>query len=339
MKKITNLLVAISFLFSITAANAGSLNVTGNMETTYNTSNGTTTGNPIGMDRELKFSGTTELDSGITVSVFQDTSDSLGYGNSQISFGNIMGLATIYIGSDADPVDGIDDITPSAYEEANGSGSGTYIDIGSMAGDMGIGTKVALPYGVSLDAKYYPKVGQGTKSSDNSNSGDGTVAADANNEDGVSAKIVADLSEVGLAGAKITAGYATSGFANSTHTSTSESTVALNYAAGPLSVGAQFKHNIPGGTVSTGNKYRDNAFGIAYAVNDALSLSVNRTTSTRYSMIGEVGNGKNQETDAINIGYTIGGMTIGFQDASTDNANYVLDAKDDSRTLGVSVAF
>ena len=32
-------------------------------------------------------------------------------------------------------------------------------------------------------------------------------------------------------------------------------------------------------------------------------------------------------------------MTIGFQDAQTDNAGYATDTKDDTRTLGVSVAF
>ncbi len=46
-----------------------------------------------------------------------------------------------------------------------------------------------------------------------------------------------------------------------------------------------------------------------------------------------------QDTDAISIGYTVGGMTIGFQDASTDNANMVKNAKDDTRTIGISVAF
>ena len=46
-----------------------------------------------------------------------------------------------------------------------------------------------------------------------------------------------------------------------------------------------------------------------------------------------------QETDAINIGYTVGGMTIGFQDAQTDNANYTTATKDDTRTIGISVAF
>ena len=46
-----------------------------------------------------------------------------------------------------------------------------------------------------------------------------------------------------------------------------------------------------------------------------------------------------QETDAFNIGYTVGGMTIGFQEASTDNDDYTTDAKDDTRTLGIAVAF
>ena len=44
-------------------------------------------------------------------------------------------------------------------------------------------------------------------------------------------------------------------------------------------------------------------------------------------------------TDAISIGYTVGGLTLGFQDASTDNANNVLNAKDDTRTISISAAF
>jgi hypothetical protein len=330
MKKITKILVAISFLFTITAANAGTLNVTGNMETTYQSQAGSSTGNPLGMDRELNFSGSTELDNGMTVSVFQDTSDSLGYGNSQLAFSNSMG--TIYVGTDADPMDGIDDVTPSAYEEANGSGSGTYIDVGSFAGDMGIGTKIALPYGVSIDAKYYPRHTEGVKTTDNNVSGDGN----ANTGSAMSGKIVADLSEVGLAGAKLTLGAAEGSFKNLTHSDTTEATAALTYATGPLSVGVQAKYNEPGGT-SLAIRYADRAIGVAYAVNDALSVSFNRTTSKRHN--DEAGSNVEQETDAFNIGYAIGGMTIGFQEASTDNANYVAAGKDDSRTLGVSVAF
>ena len=46
-----------------------------------------------------------------------------------------------------------------------------------------------------------------------------------------------------------------------------------------------------------------------------------------------------QETDAINIGYTVGGITLGFQDASTDNANQVVNTSDDTRTISVKAAF
>ena len=130
------------------------------MEATYMSETqgaNSTTGNPLGTDRELKFSGSTELDNGITVSVMQDTSDSLAFGNNQLSFGNVFGLATVYVGSDSDPVDAIDDVTPTAYEEANGSGSGTLNDIGGLAGQVGIGTKFSVPFLGSVDAKYIPK--------------------------------------------------------------------------------------------------------------------------------------------------------------------------------------
>ena len=49
------------------------------METTYQSETTGNTGNPLGMDKELKFSGSTELDNGITVSVMQDTSDALAF--------------------------------------------------------------------------------------------------------------------------------------------------------------------------------------------------------------------------------------------------------------------
>ena len=65
--KITKILVALSFLFSVATANAGELTVTGNMEATYHTQSDAVTGNPLGMDRELKFAGSTELDNGISV--------------------------------------------------------------------------------------------------------------------------------------------------------------------------------------------------------------------------------------------------------------------------------
>jgi hypothetical protein len=336
--KITKILVALSFLFATVTANAGELTVTGNMEATYHSQSDNSTGNPLGMDRELKFAGSTELDNGISVSVMQDTSDSLGYGNSQISFGNVAGFATIYVGSDSDPLDAKDDITPSAYEEANGSGSGTYNDIGTMAGQMGLGLKFDLPILGAVNGKIYPKA-DGVKNADNSSSG--AVAATGSGESLTIVTNLADLPGLGgsLDGATLTTGYSSHEESSVTNTDdATELTAALVYKSGALSLGYQKKYNNPGNTVALTDPlfYKDDVIGIAYAVNDAFSISYNRYTSSRHSP--SAGNHE-QETDAINVGYTIGGMTIGLQDASTDNANYVLNAKDDTRTLGVSVAF
>jgi len=337
--KITKILVAISFLFAVTTANAGTLTVTGSIEATYQSEPEKTTGNPLGMDRALKFAGSTELDNGITVSVFQDTGDSLTYGDSQIAFGNILGLATIYIGSDADPVDNIDDVTPSAYEEANGSGSGTYVDIGSLAGQMGIGTKISLPILGAVDFKYYPKV-DGNKTADNASSADTSASVGSGSSISINTNL-GDLPVIGsvLSGATLATGYSEND--NSTVAATDDAvqlTAALNYAYGPLSFGIQKKYNNLGTTSATVDPiwYKDTVVGIAYAVNDSLSLSYNRYTSQRHSVSAT---NAEQETDAINIGYTIGGMTIGFQDAQTDNAAYTLNSKDDTRTIGISVAF
>ena len=41
----------------------------------------------------------------------------------------------------------------------------------------------------------------------------------------------------------------------------------------------------------------------------------------------------------LNVSAMSIGHQNGFQDASTDNANYTVDTKDDTRTIGVSVAF
>ena len=82
--------------------------------------------------------------------------------------------------------------------------------------------------------------------------------------------------------------------------------------------------------------YRDSVVGIAYAINDEFSVSYNQYNSDRKNVATL---NVEQETTAINVGYTVGGLTIGLQDASTDNANFVKDAKDDTRTIGIAVAF
>jgi hypothetical protein len=337
--KITKILVALSFLFSVATANAGELTVTGSMEATYNTQGGNQTGNPLGTDRELTFSGSTELENGMTVTVMQDTSDNLGYGDNKITFGNVGGLVDIYVGADGSPVDAIDDVTPSAYEEAWGSGSGTINDIGGLAGEMGIGIQAAVPVLGTVNFKYIPKV-DGTENADNANSGD--ASASTGSGESISIKTnLADLPVVGafLDGATLTTGYESDEVSTNVNTSDGHDlTAAINYSVGNFALGYQKKMHNEGQTVATTDevRYHDTALGVSYAINDALSISYNEYESRRHNNAAV---NFTQETTAINVGYTVGGMTIGFQDASTDNAGWATATEDDSRTLGVSVAF
>ena len=333
-------------MFAVATANAGELTVTGSMEATYNSQGGNTTGNPLGTDRELKFSGSTELDNGVTVTVMQDTSDNLGYGDNLITFGNVMGMVDIYVGADGGPVDAIDDITPSAYEEAWGSGAGTINDIGTgVAGQMGIGFKATLPILGAVNFKYVPKA-DSTENADNANS----AAAGNSNGSGESITIktnLGDLPTVGsaLSGLVLTTGYESVETSTVANTSDShDGTVAINYSFGQFALGVQKKFHHEGELTTAADEifYKDMVYGVSYAVNDALSLSYNRYDSYRHN--NALGTNSGNEDDeqsitAFNVGYTVGGMTIGLQDASTDNAGWVKDAEDDSRTLGISVAF
>ena len=338
--KITKILVALSFLFAVSTAQAGEMTVTGSMQATYQSEPDRTTGNPLGMDREIKFSGSTELDSGISMSVMQDFTDNGTFGDGKITFGNVGGLVDIYVGTDGSELDAIDDITPTAFEEANGSGSGTYKDVGGLAAEMGIGIKASLPIIGTVQAQFVPKA-DGSESGDKTASGD-TSATKGSGTELVVKTAMGDLPFVGtfLDGNTLTLGYAEEEMERVANTTDRhEATVAITGSIGNFSYGYQVEHIDEGQTVATTDAvfYNVESIGLAYAVNDALSISYNMMEQKQHNVAAD--SSFEQETDAFNIGYTVGGITLGFQDASTDNANMVKDAKDDTRTISVKAAF
>ena len=108
---------------------------------------------------------------------------------------------------------------------------------------------------------------------------------------------------------------------------------------GPLSVGYQKKIYQAVGTSAAEAQdafYKDDIIGIAFAINDAAAISYNVIESAKHlHTTGEV----EQETKAINFAYTVGGLTLAFQDAKTSNAGYVATTDDDTRTLSIKTAF
>ena len=338
--KITKILVALSFLFAVSTAQAGEMTVTGSMQATYQSEPDKVTGNPLGMDREIKFAGSTELDNGMNMSVMQDFGDDGSFGDAKITFGNVGGMMDIYIGTDGAEMDAIDDITPTAFEEANGSGSGTYQDIGTFVQEMGIGAKFSLPIIGTVRGQYIPKV-DSSENADKVASGN-TNATVGSGFEFTTQTALGDVPFIGdfLGGNTLTLGYGEGQTSRIANTSDAfEATVALTGSIGSFSYGYQVEHIDLGQTAAATDAlfYKVDSIGLAYAVNDALSISYNMMEQKQHNVAAD--SSFKQETDAINIGYTVGGLTFGFQDASTDNANMVKDAKDDTRTVSIKAAF
>ena len=126
-------LSALAGALAMTSAHAGAISVTGNMEVSYTKGSGyQDTGNPLGQNNELTFTGSGELDNGITVA-YKNTSTDTALGNdSELVFGNILG-GTLAFQSTGSPLDGIDNKMPTAFNDAEGA-VGSITDV---SGDSG----------------------------------------------------------------------------------------------------------------------------------------------------------------------------------------------------------
>ena len=114
-------------------------------------------------------------------------------------------------------------------------------------------------------------------------------------------------------------------------------TAALTFVAVNFSFGIQEKYHNEGMSAAGTDSvfYRDSVVGIAYAINDEFSVSYNEYKSDRHNVAAQ---NVEQETTAINVGYTVGGLTIGLQDAS-QTMLILLKTQKSTRTIGIAVAF
>ena len=344
MNKLKLIVALTAGLFAFTSVNAGEMSVTGSMHVSYQSEQEAVTGNPLGMNTDLTFSGSTDTDFG-TVSMSLATDGTfLGDSGADHTYSLATGLGTFIVANNGDAANAVDDITPTAFEEANGSGSGSYgVDFGSgMDGSMSIAYSNGdiLGTGISVKYSYYPRLDGKTN---NEKGASETESASADSAESINVGIpLAGLPVIGdspLGGAKITLGYENSK-ARATDAQHKEGgTVAVNVPVGALSVGYQKKAYAAAGTSAAEGQdafYKDDIIGLAYAVNDEMAVSYNRITSAKHdATAGEV----EQETKAINLAYTVGGLTLGFQDAKTSNSGWSSGTDNDTRTISIKTAF
>ncbi len=342
MKKLKLIVALTAGLFAFTSVNAGEMSVTGSMHVTYQSEQNNVTGNPLGMNTDLSFTGSTDTDFGTVTMSLNTDGTFLGDSGADHSYTLATGMGSFIIANNGDAANAVDDITPTAFEEANGSGSGSYAtDFGSgMDGSMSIAYSNAdiLGTGISVKYSYYPRL-DGTTNNEKAASGDSANDSAESINVGIPLAGLPGIGDTPLGGAKITLGYENSDSLVANAQSKQGGTAAITMPLGALSVGYQKKaYQAVGTSVAEAQDgfFKDDILGIAYAVNDEMAVSYNVYQSDRHlHTSGEV----EQETKAINIAYTVGGLTLAFQDAKTSNSGYATDTDNDTRTISIKTAF
>ena len=323
------------------AAHAGSMNVKGGATATYSSVEGANTGNPIGMNSGLTFTGSGELDNGTTFSLTLTDAD-----QSAFSGGNInivtpsMGAFKINTSSGGGGIDRFDDKMPTAWEETNGTGLGT-----GLQTVAGVGGKNSIEWtapdgmlgdGLNLHVAYAMVAGSGHVN-DKSSGGDST---------GQGRGYDIALSHTGFVdGAEVFLGYssieqdADATIAAGKTGDRSQYVYGFTYAAGSFTVGYQYsRDNMENRSAAATSYYQNDAFGVSFNINDNLSLSYGNHKSDR-----NLTNNTSVELEAesLQLAYTMGGMSVKIAESTVDNGSYTSGTgKDrDGTTIALTLAF
>ena len=327
-------LTALAGSLAMFAANAGELTVTGNSSASYVTKShdgtaqtATDIGNPMGMDTRITFSGSGELDNGFTTSVYvtDEINGGTGMYSGEVALGmGDLGTISLNQGGGNVGADGIDDETPRAYEEADDKISTNFRGL-------------ANPQGSGNMIKYTNTLGMvnlnlGFRSGGGSNNAVGVTGGNSENV------YTGALTSSPIDGLTVGAGY--SNVEKSVGKDDEGYAGFVKYAFGAVTVGAQrnvttSSRGTPSDTVPSAAE--GNQVSIAFNVNENLAISYSDGS------IDHFGTGANADVEedfsALNISYTMGGMTIAAQRAEADNADGTLNADEEATEIVLSLAF
>ena len=347
-------LTALAGSLAAVTANAGEISVSGAANVTYVTKSGNNA-NSIGTDKDVKFSGSGELDNGWTVSVHTTMTDAYTVSSSATVIGmGSMGSIGIGTGGGTNVAGAYDETYPRAYEEnsdAGGQSAANYI--GNWADDNAIvyqwpGMDVA---GVSLSGGLEYSLQAGTATSN-----DGGVAANSNTWGaGYGIGLTADTN-MGLV---VGAYYATRD--NKNHNNVADvtdewnGTWFANYSMGPISLGYQTVYVDSGltgaGTAATATdvaktvgtsagQFEADNMSIAFNVNDDLSISYAEAEETYDSRNAATNTDVTQESESLQIAYSMGSMSIKAYSTEITNPNFDDDAANLKKNeIAIGLAF
>jgi len=298
-------LTAIAGSLVATTGYAGSLDVSGAAKVSYNTKDTSeTTGNPYSMTRDITFSGSGEMDNGMTISYFQLLSaGAFSSSGLTLDMGD-AGSATFMNGaSGGHGISAYEDKMPSAgeqvWDDLDGEANGVLT--GNKANKIGYGTSFA---GANVSVDYNKQ------------------------EDGGSGKSIAvDFAPVDGAMVFVAQSDEYAG----TNASTDQVTFGGTYTSGAVTAGIQMTSI----DLSSANADTDRThIAASFAVNEDLSVSWGMST-----VEFEDGSKTDQEDSGFSASYTMGSMSLNASFNSSDNVCGASGTDDEMKEIGLAFAF
>ena len=326
-------LSALAGSLATVSAHAVDVEVSGDAILTYmsaegNQNNkGASNGKGLGMDSDLYFNASGELDNGWTVSVFTalNTDGTISNSSSQMTIG--MGsMGTIqYADTFGTTSNGIDDISPNAYEESwdNTTGTANIQNFGAAT------TKGAIEYrtpafdlmGASISATYaYDSAASVASPSA------GAVADGAQSGDAGTVKVVYEGLTVGAGYESVNDDGTTVGLQGGT--------AYAKYAMGPITASYQETHyNTAAGAADVSG----DIMGVSYTAGD-ITISYSQLTE-QTAAHGATAALEEEEFTTTQVAYSMGAMAIKAALFESDNLDGVADKKYEATELSVSFSF
>ena len=338
MKTLFVSIASLSLMFSV---NAGELSVSGSAKATYHVTNGQQSDNTIGISNELNFKASGEMDNGFTWSYSTELDPADG------------GTAT---NDDSQLVIGMGDMGTVGFYDSEG---GLSKELGYGIGALGTGTDYGntmtiqyggtvstspniqyhapadlLPFGMTAKVGFVPNRADGSGNSFKNNGPiqPNSLAGDTATQYQVTA--------APLDGLSVGADYYSTDDGTATAQDYESGNYYAQYAMGNWKIGYNKGYYAP--ALSDKNtavsKYENTAWGIEFAVNDALSVSYNEETSEAYTDVAIAATKSSgtktsveSEMESIQVAYVVGGATLGVHIVDVGNADYV-SAKDEKKT-------
>jgi len=349
-------------LASISAANAGTLDVTGSATATWTSLGGQVTGNPIGMATGITFKGSGELDGGQTFDVTITNTNKNAYSTAGITLNtNSSGTFKLSSAQGGQGIGGYDDNMPRAWEEVWDTAVGTNANFQKGVGSsMNVSWTSPKIVGTKLQIAYAPD-------NDGTQNNNKAVSGGASKKFAEGWDIVLDTGTangginlfVGASETKVAKGTTEDGSLKALTGDHEEGVLGLQFKLGPVALGGQVSaERLQTQTAGAANYYGNSSWGIAFNVSDDLSVSyseakhvkvLTKRQSQRHGLpIAVTQLNYNEYTpkawmdgDSIQVAYTIGGVSVKYAQTEYDNTAYGFDKKvpKESRLVAVSLAF